>query len=124
MRSRAGANAAAYASGGAGTTTTYTASTSIDANGQLINHVVGAGGDFTNDHPIAITYDEVSDLGLQPKATVAAAGLPLFNNKVQCASCHDVHNWSLSPKTGFGGTPFLRIDNNTGSALCVACHKK
>jgi hypothetical protein len=124
-----------------GSAAVYTANTSIDANGKLINHNVGVGGDFTNDHPISVTYDAVADKGLvTPDASVLAGVfggknittvgtyLPLFSGQVQCASCHDVHNWSLSPKTGKGGTPFLRIDNGSvsgaGSALCTTCHKK
>ncbi len=95
----------------------------------------GKGGDFTSDHPISVTYDATKDLGLKApdtgtsqyfggKTTVVGTYLPLFSGKVQCGSCHDVHNYSKSLATGQGGAPFLRIDNGVGSALCIACHKK
>jgi predicted CXXCH cytochrome family protein len=71
------------------------------------------GTDLTNDHPIGITYEDGLDAGLHPAAGLA--GVALFNNKVECASCHDAHNNS--------NTMFLRISNNA-SALCLECHNK
>ncbi|MBI1749329.1 MAG: hypothetical protein HY234_06405 [Acidobacteria bacterium] len=68
-----------------------------------------------NDHPVNMNYDPTQDSGLAAIASVTAAGLKLYgaSNTVQCASCHNVHNDSISP--------FLR-KSNAGSALCVACH--
>jgi predicted CXXCH cytochrome family protein len=42
--------------------------------------------------------------------------LPLFDGKMQCATCHDVHDNSTY-------RPFLRA-STTQSALCLACHGK
>ena len=38
------------------------------------------------------------------------------SDKLECSSCHDVHNADSNPH-------LLRIDN-TGSALCLTCHDK
>jgi predicted CXXCH cytochrome family protein len=74
------------------------------------------GTDLSDDHPISFKYDA---------ALVAANGElnspPLsgevrvdHNSELQCTSCHDPH------EDKFG--KFLVI-NNTGSALCLTCHK-
>jgi predicted CXXCH cytochrome family protein len=84
------------------------------------------GTDLSNDHPISFTYDAAlatADGGLVTPLSsswvVAAAGaisgIPLFAGKMECASCHNVHDNA--------NAPFLRIAN-TGSALCLKCHNK
>ncbi len=105
---------------------TYTAGGQVNATGFIAGtHVVGS--DLTNDHPISITYQDNLDSELQPAAGLT--GVQLFpsnatGNKVQCGSCHDVHNWGSGTNAPAGaGAPFLRV-NNTGSALCLKCHKK
>ncbi len=95
------------------------------------DHILGT--DLANDHPVNFTYDSTlatADGGLFTPATPNASGpgyvrtkttgtsgqvtVPvLFNNTVQCATCHNPHNNSTSP--------FLR-KANTGSALCLDCH--
>ncbi|MCP4668022.1 MAG: cytochrome c3 family protein, partial [Deltaproteobacteria bacterium] len=40
----------------------------------------------------------------------------LFLDKIECASCHDVHN-------AYDNDHLLNVDNNA-SALCLACHDK
>lgn len=72
-----------------------------------------------NDHPVNFTYDATlvtADGGLKNPATLV--GAKLYANKVQCASCHDVHS-SADPS----GKAFLRV-SMTGSTLCFACHSK
>jgi predicted CXXCH cytochrome family protein len=78
------------------------------------------GTDLTNDHPISFTYDAalaISDPGLVSPTSdkLVVAGVPLFASKLECASCHNVHDNTNSP--------FLRV-SNVGSALCLKCHKK
>lgn len=84
------------------------------------------GLDLTNDHPVSFTYDDalaVADAGLHHPLTAAGNtslggkidGDYLFSNKVQCASCHDVHSTTY-PK-------FLRA-NNAASQMCLDCHNK
>ena len=80
------------------------------------------GSDLRNDHPVSFTYDASlatadGHLIVPVSASFVDAGrkVPLFNSKLECASCHDVHDDSNSP--------FLR-KNNVGSALCLSCHIK
>jgi predicted CXXCH cytochrome family protein len=75
---------------------------------------------LSNDHPISITYDAalaIADVGLvsPTSASLVVTGIPLFTGKMECASCHSVHDNS--------NAPFLRF-SNLGSALCLKCHKK
>ncbi len=72
-----------------------------------------------NDHPVNFTYDGAlvtADGGLKNPASLT--GVKLFNNKVQCASCHDPHT-SQDPT----GMAFLRV-SMAGSTMCLACHNK
>lgn len=80
------------------------------------------GKDLSNDHPISFTYDAAlatADGGLVTPASAsfvdAAKKLPLFSAKMQCATCHSVHD----DTNGF----FLRM-SNAGSAMCLTCHNK
>ena len=81
------------------------------------------GTDLSNSHPISFTYDTAlatADGGLHDPATrtTAIGGTIakdlLFNGRMECASCHDVHNGGLSDD-------LLRITTN-GSQLCLTCH--
>lgn len=89
------------------------------------------GTSLANDHPVSITYNAAlatSDGGLEDptvKTVVALSGKTiddgmLVSHKIECASCHDVHN-----SRGDAGTAgHLLLVNNSGSALCKTCHKK
>jgi len=84
--------------------------------------------DLSDDHPISFTYDDAlagSDGELHTPSNTAAIGVGaggtinaemLFAGKMECASCHDVHNGA--------GNDNLLVLNNTGSALCLTCHSK
>jgi predicted CXXCH cytochrome family protein len=83
------------------------------------------GKDLTVHHPISIVYDNSAsgDPGLN--ATTTAVGSTsltvadiLYSTKVECASCHDVHN------QGEVGAASLLVADNDGSALCLSCHDK
>ncbi|HEY5652957.1 MAG TPA: cytochrome c3 family protein [Pontiella sp.] len=79
--------------------------------------LVGSGGDLTTEHPIGFAYDNtlyLADGGLNDPSTLS--DVKLFNDKLECASCHDVHDMA-------GNGKLLRIDNS-GSALCTECHNK
>ncbi len=77
-----------------------------------------------NDHPISITYSlAVTGLKGMYDPAVAPSGLPggttiaadlLYAGKVECNSCHDVHN-------SFG-IPRMLKKSNASSALCLTCH--
>ena len=86
--------------------------------------------DLTDDHPISITYNNGGTiLGSEMRATDysitfgnsdsgTTADL-IESGKVQCASCHDVHNTQATNTDQY----LLRVDND-GSGLCLACHAK
>ena len=93
--------------------------------GGTTNQVSNAfSNDLGNDHPISMTYDDAlatADGFLHTPSTDLGIGgtiqsTMLFGDKVECASCHDVHN-------GADVAKLLRVDN-TGSALCLKCHNK
>ncbi len=80
--------------------------------------------DLRDDHPVSFRYDSallILDSGLEdPTDTPSGLGGfivddMLVDNRVECVSCHDVHDPDEAP--------FL-IKPNTNSALCVTCHKK
>lgn len=92
----------------------------------LITGPANAGTDLSNDHPISFVYDAAlaaTDGSLfDPTSKITVLGgsirADLLNgdDKVECSSCHDVHN---SEDNDY----LLRIDN-TGSSLCMTCHDK
>jgi len=96
-----------------------------------VNHI---GTDLSNDHPIGITYDTAlatSDGKLADPAaktvtigsTVSKSGtiaaMMLVNGKVECTSCHDVHNIYT-----VGSNHFLVKVDVASSSLCRQCHNK
>jgi predicted CXXCH cytochrome family protein len=71
------------------------------------------GPNLSNDHPISMTYPTAvqdPDFNDPPNG-----GVKLFNNRVECPSCHDPHDPT--------NVPFLRetVDQST---ICIACHTK
>ncbi len=83
------------------------------------------GTDLSNDHPVSFTYDAAlatADGGLyDPTTTNSGLGGTidedmLISHKLECASCHDVHNGS--------GVGNLLVKANGNSALCLTCHAK
>lgn len=74
------------------------------------------GTELKNDHPIGFLYsDTTSDPGKSADYNATPLGsVKLQAGRVECASCHQVHNSTFEP--------FLR-QANTNSALCLACHK-
>lgn len=93
-------------------------------------HTIGEGRnlgtDLSNDHPVSFTYDAslaTEDGGLfDPTTTpsgVAEGTIDadmLFAERMECASCHDVHN-------KYSNFRLLKV-SNSGSALCLTCHDK
>ncbi len=81
------------------------------ATGNVATIITGdalIGTDLRDDHPIGIAY--TTSTSYKTPTTVK-----LYNTRVECATCHDVHDNTFSP--------FLRM-SNTGSALCLDCHNK
>jgi predicted CXXCH cytochrome family protein len=92
------------------------------------------GSDLSNDHPISFTYPTTNastgdpEIKIKTTAVTSAnwggsadttidAGF-LSDGKVECQSCHDVHNTNA-----VASTKLLLVDNN-GSKLCLTCHNK
>lgn len=76
--------------------------------------------DLSNDHPVSFRYDTqlaIIDGNLVDPIDEQGSGLPgvdLFEGRLECSSCHNVHSDLHSP--------FL-VMSNSGSALCLACHE-
>ena len=91
-------------------------------------------GSLANDHPISFVYNQqlATDDGAlhDPTTKTVTIGsgtktksgtidtVMLSGGKVQCSTCHDVHNTFTVPNS-----PLLRV-SLTGSSLCLTCHDK
>lgn len=86
----------------------------------LVGAISGSDLSLANDHPIAFTYDTAlanADGGLVDP-TVDGSGiapLVLFSDKLECATCHDVHDNTFNA--------FLRVTDDL-STICTTCHSK
>ena len=99
-----------------------TGGTTLVTGGRLIGDgVLG----LSTEHPISFTYDDAlvgDDPGLILPSTggTAIGGTIatdlLLSDKMECASCHDVHN-------KYNNTHLLKI-SNVNSELCLTCHDK
>jgi len=88
------------------------------------------GSDLSDDHPISFVYNtslatedgELYDPATKLSGVVGSVGSidedMLFQGRMECSSCHDVHN-----TRAVAGTKLL-LKDNTGSALCLTCHDK
>jgi predicted CXXCH cytochrome family protein len=75
-----------------------------------------------DDHPIGFIYDaalaSAKGFMVTPSSTnLVSTGVPLYGGKLECSTCHDVHNTAGFPK-------FLRVKNTNGSNMCEKCHTK
>ena len=70
---------------------------------------------MNSEHPVSFTYatSAAADTGIKAAPTGNSV---LFAGKVECASCHDVHDQATATA--------LLLDSNAGSALCLNCHIK
>ncbi len=84
------------------------------AHNIAIKHI---GRDLTNDHPISMTYAGLNHKDpdfRQPDGPYGFDnGVKLFDNRVECATCHNVHNPDI--------TLLLR---EPADKLCETCHIK
>ena len=89
-------------------------------------HASMLGTDLSNDHPISFVYNTALSLatsgGVKDPAVATtslggtiATDLLDKDGKVQCPSCHEVHDQTIYR--------FGKI-SNAGSALCLTCHNK
>lgn len=100
----------------------------------LLSGTESVGTVLTNDHPIGMTYDSAlvtADGALAPITNsitignIAGKNRPgtitsnmLYAGKVECSSCHDVHN-TFTATTG----KLVKV-SMASSALCTTCHTK
>ena len=91
----------------------------------MIGNRSNVGTELGDDHPVSFTYDAVlatndGELYDPTSATTALGGTVqedlLLDDKMECSSCHDVHNKYPNPK--------LLVIDNVGSSLCLTCHNK
>ncbi len=76
------------------------------------------GTDLSNDHPITMSYPtaaEDSEFRVPPDPARGWSDVVLFDGKVECPTCHLVHDPSI--------VPFMRKPN-VASQLCLTCHIK
>jgi hypothetical protein len=95
------------------------------------------GTDLSNDHPIGFVYDAAlvakDPTKLKPTSTSVTIGASSTRSgtiasllldggtKMECSSCHDVHNkFTVATASGRG---LVKVSTG-GSALCVTCHIK
>jgi predicted CXXCH cytochrome family protein len=100
----------------------------VKASGSIL--IGGGTGDLQNHHPIGFDYGEVAAVDTEIKDPTSELlggtgsnpnGLTindlLWGGKVECSSCHDVHN------TKNTGMKFVWVED-TQSNLCLSCHAK
>lgn len=93
----------------------------LDGSGLMISGAL-LGTTLTDDHPVNFLYsDSTAADGTALVATTVVGSretvgtLPLFEGKVQCASCHDPHSSDFPA--------FTRVSMDA-SGLCTTCHVK
>lgn len=105
----------------------FAPSASIGAGDKKLTGRAQLGGlnnnDLSNDHPIGFLYSDAAtnDVEIAPATRPMNAGYTigdlLWGGKMECTTCHDVHN------TQNEGEKFLWVtDKNSG--LCLTCHLK
>jgi hypothetical protein len=109
--------------------------TLLQTNGAASMAVIGQ--DLSNDHPIGFVYDAAlvakDPTKLKPTSTSVTIGASSTKSgtiatllldgglKMECSSCHDVHNkFTVATLSGRG---LVKVSTG-GSTLCVTCHIK
>ena len=103
--------------------------TDYDPDFKIPGFTDGANLDLRGTHPISIVYDDAADTSLRDPATTAM-GLSgvindvLDNGRVQCSSCHDVHDQESVANTHLLRVPQTIGQGGVASGLCLTCHIK
>lgn len=102
----------------------------------MISSKNNIGTNLKSSHPIGFSYDTAlatADGSLHDPATKTVTigsgtqtktgtlhSVLLYGGKMECSSCHDVHNTFT---VGTAGSGLVKVDQ-TGSKICLACHNK
>jgi hypothetical protein len=98
------------------------------SNFWMVPFTDGANLDLRGTHPLSIEYDTVADPNLRGTSTTMGTSGTIADvldaGKVQCSSCHDVHD-----QESVAGTHLVRVaqsvaQGGTASGLCLTCHDK
>jgi hypothetical protein len=86
-------------------------------------------GDLHGTHPISITYPAAGVAGEFNAGTATWTSgdtitSTLDNGKVQCSTCHDVHDQESIAATHLLRAPQTVAQGGTASQLCLTCHIK
>ena len=102
----------------------------------MISSAYNIGTNLKSSHPVGFTYDSalatangslhdpsaksvtIGTTGQSKTGTIAQ--VLLFGGKMECDSCHDVHNTFT---VGAKGSGLVKVDP-AGSKICLACHNK
>jgi hypothetical protein len=88
----------------------------------------GANIDLRGTHPLSIVYDDTVDTGLRPDSTTMGTSGTIADvldgTKVQCSSCHDVHDEESVPNTHLLRVAQTTASGGEASGLCLTCHNK
>lgn len=94
-------------------------------NVQGTQFLIGGNSDLSNHHPIGFTYNNVSshdnEIAKSSALMVNATTINdlLWAGKMECSTCHDVHNTKNAPDA----EKFL-WKSDRGSEFCMTCHLK
>jgi predicted CXXCH cytochrome family protein len=91
--------------------------TTLNSTGTTAASTTILSKDLSNDHPVGFVYsNSQTDVTLvgKLKANPDPTKVRLFAGRVECGTCHDAHNNSL--------TRFLRSTNDN-SVMCLECHQ-
>ena len=72
------------------------------------------GTNLDTHHPVGVVIPQ--GVYFKDSSLIAQSGLRLYENKVECLTCHDVHGATRAGK-------FL-ARSNENSSLCLECHNK
>ena len=94
----------------------------LDADNKLTGGMAALDTDLSDDHPVGFDYGTAESIDAEIKAIPGWA--PLYGGQMECATCHEVHDWDGGgPGVNGGYTMFLR-QTTSQSTICTDCHDK
>ena len=96
-------------------TNSYNTTTTVGASDNLFNGSKYGSG-LSHTHPVNFAYNAALVSADGELQATPLNNVPLFDGKMQCASCHDVHSHTSGK--------FVRTPGTDHGYLCVSCHMK